>query len=87
MFHTTDRDDDFIQLPRIVWPESIAAIAVSEVLTKAVGSQPDGLPADNDTPVGQQNLNIRRTQIEAVVHLDGVRDDLTRVAPPLQARH
>ena len=86
MLLATDRDDYLIQMPLIVWSWAVSADAMSEVLTKAVDPQSDGLAADNDSSLRQKILNIRHTQGEAVIRPDGVGDNLTRVTKAFQAR-
>jgi hypothetical protein len=58
----TDRDYDFIHVPLVVRAWSIPADAICKMSTKAIGPQPDRLPADNDAPRSQQVFNISRAQ-------------------------
>lgn len=87
MLLAADRDADFVQMPLVVRSWTVSANASSEMFAKPIDPQADGLAADNDTPLCQQILNIRRIQGEAMIHSGRVGNDPTRVAKALQARH
>lgn len=53
MLLAADRDDDFVQMPLVVRSWTVPTDALSEMLAKPIDPQPDGLAADNDTPLCQ----------------------------------
>lgn len=77
MLLATDRDDDFAQMPLIVWSWTVPADALSEMPAKAIDPQTDCLSTDNDTSLRQQALNLCRIQGEAMVDPNRIGDDLS----------
>ncbi len=56
------------------WPA--AAQAVSKTGSELVAPTAHGLTGDNDTPLGQDQLNIAQTEAEYVIQPNSVADDL-----------
>tara|TARA_B110000305_G_C19359030_1_gene598419 strand:- start:850 stop:1311 length:462 start_codon:yes stop_codon:yes gene_type:complete len=86
VFHTTDRDDNFIQMPFIVGPRSISADAICEVSAETIDPKTYRFPTDVDTALGKQVLDIGCAQSEPVVCLNGIGDNLARVTQALEVR-
>ena len=75
---TVEGDEQLIEMPRV--SEASASLPESSRIRAAERSTPpsDRLIGDRDAPLGQEVLNIPKTEAEAKVEPDGVRDDVWR---------
>ena len=79
---TVDRDEDFVQKPRIA-ESALAAPQLSGVVGAELSAPlPNGFVRHDDAPFGQQILDIPEAQAVSVVEPDGVADDFRRKAMP-----
>ncbi len=83
MLLATDRDHDFVHVPLVVWPWTIPADIICEMLAKPIDPKPERFAADNHAPLCQQVLNVGRAQCKTMVSLDRVSNNLTGIAEAL----
>ena len=76
MLHALDADEDFVHMPLVARPWPAAAQAVSKTGGELVAPAAHGLIGDDDTPLGQDQLNIAQTEAEYVMQPNSVADDL-----------
>lgn len=86
-FHTSDRHDNFVQVPFVRRCRAVTFDTIRKVVSKSVHPLPDSLPTDDHSVIRQQVFNIRRAQGEAMVGPNRVGDDLARKTVAFQARH
>ncbi len=79
-FLAPNRDDNFVRILLVVWPWTIPADAICEMLAKPIDPKPDHFGADNHAPFCQQVFDISRAQCEALVNPNCVNNNLTRIA-------
>ena len=79
---TVDRDEDFVQEPRISEPTSPPLQVPRVVGAELPAPLPNGFVRHDDASFGQQVLNIPEAQAVAVVEPDGVTDDVGRKTMP-----
>ena len=87
VFSAAYRDDDLVQMPLVRRPRPIPPDAGGKLRAKAVNPKPDALAADDHAALCQKVLDVSRAQGKAVIGPDGIGNDLTGKAKPLQARH
>jgi len=87
MFFSSNQDNDLIQMPFVVGARTIAPDAICEMWTKAIDPQPDRLPADNHTALGQQVFDVGPAHCAAMVSPNSVLDDFPREPKALQAQY
>ena len=73
-----DAQKHLIKAPGITWLRSPPTQPSGEVGAEPVAPPADALMRDHDAALGQDQLNIARTEAEDVVESEGVADDLTR---------
>ena len=75
---TVQRDEQLIEVPRV--PEAPTPVPEPSGIRAAERATPpsDRLIGDRDAPLGQQVLDVTKTQAEAKVQSDGARDDVGR---------
>jgi len=77
-----DRDEDFVQKPRIA-ESTLAALQPPRVVRAELPAPlPNGFVRHDDASLGQQVLDIPEAQTVSVVQPDGVADDVRRKAMP-----
>jgi hypothetical protein len=76
VLHSTDPDENLVQVPFISRSRTAAAQAFGEALAEFLAPAPDGLMGDNNAPLGQEQFNVSQAEAEHVVQPDSVRDDL-----------
>jgi hypothetical protein len=79
---TVDRDEDFVQEPRIAESTLSAFQPPGVVGAKLPAPLPNGFVRHDDASFGQQILDIPEAQTVSVVQPHGVADDLRRKAMP-----
>ena len=77
---TVQRDEQLIEVPRV--PEAPTPVPEPSGIRAAERATPpsDRLVGDCDAPLGQEVLDVTKTEAEAKVQPDGVRDDVGREA-------
>jgi hypothetical protein len=73
-----DVDEQFVQVPGVAQPSTLASKPTSVIRTEGVTPLPDGLVGDGDAPLGEEIFSIPEAQTETVVEPDGVTDDHRR---------
>lgn len=56
VFPATDRDDHLIQMPFVGYMGPVTSEAIGKMAAKPFRPLPDGLPADQNAPLGQKIL-------------------------------
>ena len=77
-----DRDEDFVQKPRIAESTLSALQPPGVVGTELRAPLPNGFVRHDDASFGQQILDIPKAQTVSVVQTDGVADDVRWKAMP-----
>ena len=76
VLHTLDPDEHLIEVPLVTGPRTAAAQAAGKTLAEFLAPTPNGLIGDGDTTLGQQELNISKTEAEHVIQPDSMADEL-----------
>jgi len=76
VLHDLNPDEDFIHPPLVSWSWPAAARAVGETRTEFRAPAPHRLIRDDNAALGQQPLDIPKTEAEDVVQPDSMADDL-----------
>ena len=79
---TVDRDEDFVQEPRIAESTLTSLQLPSVVWAEFPAPLPNGFVRHDDAPFGQQILDVPEAQTVSVVQPHGVADDVRRKAMP-----
>lgn len=86
VLHPIHRDHNLIQMPFVIRSGTVPPDAGRKMGPKAVDPEPDRFATHDHATLGKQILDISRAQREAMVRLDRVGDDFTRMTIALQAR-
>ena len=79
---TVDRDEDFVQKPRIS-ESTLSSLQLPGVIGAELPAPlPNGFVGHDDSSSGQQILDIPEAQAVSVIQPDGVADDFRRQAMP-----
>ena len=79
---TVDRDEDFVQEPRIAESTLSSPQPSGVLVAELVAPLPNGFVRHDDASVGKQILDIPEAQAVSVVQPHGVADDVRRKAMP-----
>jgi hypothetical protein len=79
---SVDLQEHLIEVPDVAWPRPALAQLGGEISPEAETPAADALVADDNTPLGQDQLDVAQAQAEQVVEPDGVLDDLDWEAVP-----
>lgn len=80
---SANRNDDLVYVPLVIRFGPVPADAGAKMATKAIDSQLNSFPADDDASLGKQVFNIGCAQSKAMISPDRICDDLTRKTKPL----
>jgi hypothetical protein len=73
-----DVDEQFVQVPGVAQPSTLASKPTGVRRTEGVTSLPNGFVGDGDTPLGEEIFSISEAQTETVVEPDSVTDNRRR---------
>ena len=73
---TLNRDEQFVQIPRVTHPPAPMSEPPSVGGAKGLTPVSDGLVRDPNASLGQEIFGVAETETEAVIQPDGVADDL-----------
>ena len=86
-YWTAEVSETSAETANVSFCRSIPLDAIGKVATKSVHPKAHSFATDDDPSLGQQILNTRSTEREAMVDPNGIGNDLARIAKDLQARH
>ena len=86
LFYPVDLNNDLFQMPFAIWSGTVPADARREMRAKPVDPKTYRFSADNDTPLRQETLDIRRAERKPVIGPDRISDDLAGETKTFQAR-
>jgi hypothetical protein len=83
MLDALSPDEHLIEIPLVIGPRTAAAQVAGEVLAEFPASAPNGLIGDENAPLGQQELNVPKAEVDHVIRPDSLADDLGRKVTPI----
>ena len=85
MFHTSDRDHNFVQIPFLIWDWTVTPDAIYKMTPKSINPRLKRFLINDDTTLSQEIFNIRRTQGEPVIRPNRVGNHLAWITRTFQA--
>ena len=77
-----DLQEDLVQVPGVARLRPSPTQPAGELAAELQAPLPDALVADDDAPLGEDQLDVSEAQAEEVLQPDSVADDLGREAVP-----